>query len=85
MKAFKAFIKPFEALRRIVKIKIEVNFSFTSGIVTGSINIEWDWEWELPTGYQVLLTHWFKVSAKNTGATSVGVYVILKAAPGGVL
>ena len=30
MKAFKAFIKPFEAPKRSVKIKIQVNFYFKS-------------------------------------------------------
>ena len=35
MKAFKAFIKPFEAPRKSVKIKIQLNFFSSSGIGTG--------------------------------------------------
>ena len=38
MKAFKAFIKPFEAPHRKVKIKILVSFFFLSGIGTVGIN-----------------------------------------------
>ena len=38
MKAFKAFIKPFEALQRSVKIKIYVNFFSSSGIGVGRVN-----------------------------------------------
>ena len=34
MKAFNAYIKPFEAPQRSVKIKIQVNFFFLSGIRT---------------------------------------------------
>ena len=34
MKALKAFIKPFEAPQRSVKIKIQVNFFILSGIGT---------------------------------------------------
>ena len=37
MKAFKAFIKPFEAPKRNVKIKIELNFFSLSGIRTGRV------------------------------------------------
>ena len=33
MKAFKAFIKPFEAPQRIVKIKIEVIFYFNVNLL----------------------------------------------------
>ena len=32
MKAFKAFIEPFEAPQRSAKIKIEVNFSLRPGL-----------------------------------------------------
>ena len=32
MKAFKAFIKPFEAPRRSVEIKIQLNFSLRQGL-----------------------------------------------------
>ena len=39
MKAFKAFIKPFEAPQRNVKIKIEVNFLSLSGVGTGKVKI----------------------------------------------
>ena len=39
MKAFKAFIKPFEAPQRSVKIKIEVNFFYLSGIGAGRVNV----------------------------------------------
>ena len=38
MKAFKAFIKLFEAQQRSVKIKIYINFSSSSGIGTGRVN-----------------------------------------------
>ena len=38
MKALKAFIKPFEATQRSVKIKIELNFFSSSGIGTGRVN-----------------------------------------------
>ena len=37
MKAFKAIIKPFEAPQRSVKIKIEENILYSSGIGTGRI------------------------------------------------
>ena len=37
--SYKAFIKPFEALQRRVKIKIWVNFLPSSGIGTGTIKI----------------------------------------------
>ena len=37
--AFKAFIKPFEAPQRSVKIKISLNFSSSSGIGTGKVNM----------------------------------------------
>ena len=37
MKTFKAFIKPFEAPQRIVKIKIQVNFFSSSEIETGRV------------------------------------------------
>ena len=40
MKAFKAFIKPFEAPQRRVKIKIYDNFLSSSGIGTGRVNDE---------------------------------------------
>ena len=39
--ALKAFIKPFEALQRNVKIKIYVNFFSLSGIGTGRIKYVW--------------------------------------------
>ena len=39
MKAFKAFIKPFEAPQRSVKIKIQVIFFSLSGIVAGRVNV----------------------------------------------
>ena len=39
MKAFKAFIKPFEAPQRSVKIKIQVKFVSSSGIETGKVNM----------------------------------------------
>ena len=39
MKAFKAFIKPFEAPQRSVKIKIELNFFTLSGIGTLRVKI----------------------------------------------
>ena len=39
MKAFKAFIKPFEAPQRIAKIKISPNFLSSSGIGTGRVKI----------------------------------------------
>ena len=41
MKALKAFIKPFEAPERSVKIKIEVSFFSLSGIRTGRVNTDW--------------------------------------------
>ena len=37
MKAFKVFIKPFEAPQRSVKIKISHNFFTSSGIRTGRV------------------------------------------------
>ena len=37
MKAIKAFIKPSEAPQRIVEIKMELNFFFSSGIRTGTV------------------------------------------------
>ena len=37
MKAFKAFIKPFEAPQRSAKIKIELNFFSSAGIGTGRV------------------------------------------------
>ena len=37
MKAFKAFIKSFEAPQRTVIIKISVNFLYSSGIGTGMV------------------------------------------------
>ena len=40
MKAFKAFIKPFEAPQSSVKIKIDVNFFFLSGIGTLRVKIQ---------------------------------------------
>ena len=40
MKAFKAFIKPFEAPQRSVKIKIQLNFFSSSRIGTGRVNVE---------------------------------------------
>ena len=43
MKAFKAFIKPFEAPQRNVKIKIYVNFLSSPGIGTGRVNIRLIW------------------------------------------
>ena len=39
MKAFKAFIKLFEAPQRSVKIKIKVNFLSSSGIGTKRVNM----------------------------------------------
>ena len=39
MKAFKAFIKPFEAPQRSVKIKIYLNFLSSSGIGTGRVKM----------------------------------------------
>ena len=39
MKAFKAFIKPFEAPQRSAKIKSEVNFFSSSGIGTGRVEV----------------------------------------------
>ena len=39
MKALKAFIKPFEAPQRSVKIKIELNFFTLSGIGTLRVKI----------------------------------------------
>ena len=38
MKAFKAFIKPFETSQRTLKIKIKVNFFSLSGIGAGRFN-----------------------------------------------
>ena len=38
MTAFKAFIKPFEAPQRSEKIKIYVNFLYSSGIETRRVN-----------------------------------------------
>ena len=38
MKAFKVFIKPFEAPQRSEKIKILRNFFSSSGIGTGRVN-----------------------------------------------
>ena len=38
MKVFKAFIKPFEAPQRSVKIKLQVIFFSSSGIETGRVN-----------------------------------------------
>ena len=40
MKALKAFIKPFEAPQRSVKINISFNFFSSSGIETGSIKMQ---------------------------------------------
>ena len=40
MKAFKAFIKPFEVPQRSVKIKIYVYFFFLSGIETLRVKTE---------------------------------------------
>ena len=37
MKVFKVFIKPFEALQRSLKIKLELNFFSSSGIGTGRV------------------------------------------------
>ena len=37
MKVFKAFMKPFEAPKRSVKIKISVNFFALPGIETGRV------------------------------------------------
>ena len=37
MKAFNAFIKPFEAPQRSVKIKIKLDFFSSSGIGTGRV------------------------------------------------
>ena len=39
MKAFKPFIKLFEAPQRSVKIKIEVNFLSSSWVTTGRFNL----------------------------------------------
>ena len=39
MKAFKAFIKSFEAPQRSVKIKIKVNFFCSSRIEAGRVNL----------------------------------------------
>ena len=39
MKAFKAFIKPFEAAQRSVKIKFLVNFLSSPGTGTRRVNI----------------------------------------------
>ena len=39
MKAFKAFIKPFEAPQRSVEIKSKVIFFLLSGIGTGRVNL----------------------------------------------
>ena len=39
MKAFKVFIKSFEAPQRSVKIKIQVNFFSSSGIGTGRVKM----------------------------------------------
>ena len=39
MKTFKAFIEPFEAPQRSVKIKIQVKFFLLSGIWTLSVNM----------------------------------------------
>ena len=38
MKAFKAFIKPFEALQRSVEIKVSANFLSSSEIGMGMVN-----------------------------------------------
>ena len=40
MKAFKAFINPFEASQRNLKIKIYVNFLCSSETGTGRVNIK---------------------------------------------
>ena len=40
MKTFKAFIEPFEARQRSVKIKSYVNFLFLSGVGTGTVNVD---------------------------------------------
>ena len=40
MKAFKGFIKPFEAPQRSVKIKIHVNFLSLSGIRTTRVKFD---------------------------------------------
>ena len=40
MKAFKAFVQPFETPERSVKIKIEVNFFFSYVIGARKINFE---------------------------------------------
>ena len=39
MKAFKAFIKPFEAPQKSVKIKISLNFFPSSGIETERVKV----------------------------------------------
>ena len=39
MKAFKDFIKPFDAPQRSAKIKIVVSFLPSFGIVTGRVNV----------------------------------------------
>ena len=46
MKAFKAFIKPFEAPQRSVKTKLSVDFFSLFGIETGTVKIYY-WE-DLP-------------------------------------
>ena len=39
MKAFKAFINPFEAPQRNVKIRIQLDFFSSSGIGTGRVKV----------------------------------------------
>ena len=38
MKAFKVFMKPFEAPQRSAKIKVQLNFYSSSRIGTGRVN-----------------------------------------------
>ena len=45
MKTFKAFIKPFDAPQRGVKIKIQVNFLSSSGIGTERVkDVSWNYD-----------------------------------------
>ena len=59
MKVFKAFIKPFEAPQRIVKIKILLNFFSSSGIGTGRVNITLDIDLQECLNRQLSLTYAF--------------------------
>ena len=57
MKAFKAFIKPFEAPQKSLEIKILVNFLYSPRIRTGRINTA-------SSLYSLRMTHQNKVKTR---------------------